>query len=200
LDDVRLEGVPLDLTWRVQPPEPPSVSDASFSITAGPRTDLFADPGGGSPSLNAPHALARVHGDFQLLARVSVDFGATFDAGALLVWSNADAWAKLALEYSPEGQATIVSVVTRRLSDDCNSLGLAGTSVWLRISRAADACAFHASFDGAVWLLIRHFSVEGWDPVEAGFLAQSPLGERCRATFSDVALLSVALADIRSGD
>jgi regulation of enolase protein 1 (concanavalin A-like superfamily) len=140
-----------------------------------------------------------MHGDFQFVARVSVEFGTTFDAGALVVWSDADRWAKLALEYSPEAQGTVVSVVTRRVSDDCNSFVVAGSSVWLRVSRLGDAGVFHASFDGSVWSLVRHFGIEGWDPVEAGFLAQSPRGEGCTVMFSDVALIHGALTDIRSG-
>jgi hypothetical protein len=50
-----------------------------------------------------------------------------------------------------------------------------------------------------VWLLVRHFAIEGWGSVEVGFLAQSPLGEGCRATFAGVALLPEGLADIRAG-
>jgi hypothetical protein len=199
VDDVRLPGVPIDFGWREPPAEPWVLSETGLTVAAGPRTDLFADPAGSPPILSAPRALGELSGDFQLLALVSVELVTTFDAGALLLWSDADRWAKLALERSPDGEGTVVSVVTRGRSDDCNSLAVDGSSIWLRISRIADACAFHVSHDGTVWRLIRHCAIAGWEPLEAGFLVQSPLGPGSTATFSDVRLRLATLADLRSG-
>ncbi len=199
VDDVRLPGVPVDFGWQVPPAEPVVVSEAGLTVAAGPRTDLFADPAGSQPILSAPRALGEMSGDFQLLTLVSVELTTTFDAGALLLWSDPERWAKLALERSPDGEGTVVSVVTRGRSDDCNSLAVDDSSIWLRISRIADACALHVSHDGTVWRLIRHFPIAGWEPLEAGFLVQSPLGPGARATFSHVSLRPTTLADIRSG-
>ena len=61
-------------------------------------------------------------------------------------------WAKLCFEYSPQREPMVVSVVTRGLSDDCNSFVVDGATVWLRIARVGSAFAFHASTDGAVEL------------------------------------------------
>jgi regulation of enolase protein 1 (concanavalin A-like superfamily) len=140
-----------------------------------------------------------VSGDFQLTARISVGFGAMFDAGALLLWAGDDAWGKLALECSSSGEPTVVSVVTRGRSDDCNSSSAGEPSLWLRVARLAEACAFHASADGETWQLIRHFAIADWDPIAVGLLAQSPVGSGCTATFADVRLTPETLADIRSG-
>ena len=89
----------------------------SLSLTAGAGTDLFVDPQGGPPVLNAPRVLARPAGDFQLSARVTVDFAATFDAGVLVLYEHGGAWAKLCFERSPLGEPMVVSVVTRGVSD-----------------------------------------------------------------------------------
>jgi hypothetical protein len=53
----------------------------------------------------------------------------------------------------------IVSVVTRGVSDDCNSQTVEGGEVWLRLARANGVFAFHASRDGERWELVRFFAL-----------------------------------------
>lgn len=171
----------------------------SLSMTAGPRTDLFVDPQGGSPALNAPRLLARAAGDFQLSARVTVDFAATFDAGVLALYADDGAWAKLCFERSPQGEPTVVSVVTRGVSDDANAFTVEGREVWLRVSRLGAAHAFHASTDGSRWRFVRHFALEPADGLAVGFLAQSPEGSGCAVTFDEIAYRPTRLTDLRSG-
>lgn len=172
---------------------------ASLAMTAGPRTDLFVDPEGGPPALNAPRLLGRPAGDFQLSARVTVDFADTFDAGVLALYADDRAWAKLCFERSPQGEPLVVSVVTRGVSDDANAFAVAGHSVWLRISRLGPAHAFHASTDGARWLFVRHFALEPADGLSVGFLAQSPTGAGCSVQFDEIVYRSERLTDLRSG-
>ena len=207
-DAVLLPGIPFELAWDLAPEHwEPVVGSASREagvlIEAGPLTDLFASPDDLVPSLNAPRLIGVPDSRFQLSALVEVEFGSTFDAGVLLVWVNERSWAKLCLEYSPAGQPMVVSVVTRGRSDDANSRDVAGSATWLRISRStAGSYAFHAATDGVHWSLIRHFHLDtGPDEVvRIGFLAQSPTGEGCRASFSQLRYLPDALDDLRSGD
>jgi uncharacterized protein len=182
----------VQLDWSAPPREP-------IALAAGPRTDLFSDPGGGEPVLNAPMLLGATEGDFVLSARVRADLRATFDAGALVLHAGDATWAKLALERSPQGEAMIVSVVTRGISDDANGAVVAGDSVWLRVARIGGACALHASADGARWDLVRHFALGGSAGLAAGFLAQSPTGDGCTATFDEIAFAARTLADLRDG-
>src|SRR3954447_12404278 len=94
--------------------DPPAVT-----ATAGRHTDIFIDPTAGTagstldPStLNAPTLLGfPPDGDLQFSARVSVEFGATYDAGVLLAWTDERHWGKLCFEQSPDGEPMIVSVV-----------------------------------------------------------------------------------------
>jgi uncharacterized protein len=182
----------VQLDWTALPPAP-------ISISARARSDLFVDPGGGAPALNAPMLLGATDGDFLLSARVRAELRETFDAGALMLHAGERTWAKLALERSPQGEAMIVSVVTRGVSDDANGAVVAGDSLWLRVARIGGACALHASADGADWDLVRHFALEAPGPLAAGFLAQSPTGEGCTATFDDVRFTAQTLADLRDG-
>ena len=70
---------------------------------------------------------------------MSVDFAATFDAGVLLLWVDERHWGKLCFEFSPAGEAMVVSVVTRGVSDDANAFMVTGRSVWLRVSESTTA-------------------------------------------------------------
>lgn len=170
----------------------------ALRLEAGARTDLFVSPAGAAPALNAPRQLAEAHGDFMLSARVDVSFASTFDAGVLLVWIDESNWGKLCLELSPHDGPMVVSVVTRGVSDDCNSWTVAGPT-WLRVARLGDEYAFHASSDGTTWSLVRHFALASSGDALVGFLAQSPTGEGCTATFESVSFSSERLGDLRSG-
>ena len=176
-----------------------SADGSSLAVETGPETDLFVDPGDGRETLNAPRLLGLVEGDFTLSARVSVAFRSTFDAGVLLLWASARSWAKLCFELSPQGEPMVVSVVTRGVSDDCNSFVVDDGDVRLRIARLGLAFAFHASTDGAVWRLVRHFALDAEAEPLVGFLAQSPLGTGCSVRFEQISYSPERLADLRSG-
>ena len=137
--------------------------------------------------------------DFMLSARVTVDFRSTFDAGVLVVYQHEKSWAKLCLEFSPDDQPMIVSVVTKGTSDDCNSPLVADNSVHLRVSRMGDAFAFHFSTDTKHWQMVRVFKLEPVG-VRAGFLVQSPVGDGCRVAFDQIGYAARRLADVRSGN
>jgi hypothetical protein len=141
-----------------------------------------------------------VAGDWMLSARVSATHKATFDAAVLVVHVDDRTWAKLCLELSPDGRVLVVSVVTRGVSDDCNSSAAPAASTWLRVSRLGRAFAFHASADGERWEMVRYFGLGTEAPVRVGFLAQSPTGDGCAATFERIDFRPERLADLRSGE
>ena len=198
------ERIPLLLgpfTWPVQPHEVDASQPGAISITAGPLSDLFSNPNGSESQANSPRGITDPgRGDFMLSARVRVSFVSTFDAGVLLIWQNADWWAKLCFEFSLQGQPMIVSVVTRDgASDDCNSAPIQGETVYLRLARIGSTFAFHYSSDGAYWHMVRYFTLERPDQVSVGFSAQSPRGQACTASFSSISFRRETLSDMRSG-
>jgi regulation of enolase protein 1 (concanavalin A-like superfamily) len=196
---MQLGRLPMAFEWQVAPADWAVGLDGTLQIVAGPSTDLFLDPAGGPAQLGAPRLMTAVDGDFQLSAYVKPDLQATFDAGALVLHAADHRWVKLALERSPHGEAMLVSVVTDGLSDDANGRVVTGHGVWLRLSRIAAACALHASDDGVRWELVRHFAFVAPEGLTAGFLAQSPTGEGCAATFDDLEFAAETLADLRDG-
>jgi regulation of enolase protein 1 (concanavalin A-like superfamily) len=188
-----------ELDWHVQPPESAEIGETSMAFAAGPRTDLFTDPGGGEPKADAPLLLGQADGDFQLRARVSAPLAATFDAAALVVWASPTEWGKLALERSPQRESTIVSVVTRGVSDDANSFTVPEPFAWLRIGRSGETLAFHASLDGLWWSLIRLFTFPGAGEASAGFLVQSPTGEGLHGRFDEIEWHAGPIGELRDG-
>ena len=168
------------------------------------HTDLYVDPSGADlagtgTTATAPALLGSPpDGDYQLSARVTVDFRSTYDAGVLLLHAGERTWAKLCLELSPAGAPMVVSVVTRDISDDANAFVVDGPSVGLRVSRIGRVHAFHASTDGRTWQLVRVFGLGDVAP-EVGFEAQSPTGDGCTATFDEVRFVPSTLTDPRDG-
>jgi regulation of enolase protein 1 (concanavalin A-like superfamily) len=204
-DSTNLASLPFALSpapddaWQADP------SYGVVTVTAPPRTDIFTDPAGATSDiesmLNAATLLGTPPpGDFQLSARVRVDFPSTFDAGVLLLWEDERHWGKLCFEFSPAGEPMVVSVVNRNFSDDANAFTVAGDSIWLRVSRVGHTYAYHASADGAYWRMIRYFSIG--DAIERhriGFEGQSPTGDGCTATFDQIRFARERLPNMRDG-
>jgi regulation of enolase protein 1 (concanavalin A-like superfamily) len=190
--------LPFSFSWLRQPAGW-SVQSGHLTIDAGPKTDWFADPGGAEPVLNGPLLVGSPPDeDFTLLARVRIEGASMFDAGALVMHADDETWAKLCLELSPQRRPMIVSVVTRGVSDDCNSETVESSEAWLRVARVEGAFAFHASGDGVRWELVRKFALPRSN-VSIGFGVQSPTGAGCSASFFEIAYAGRRLADLRDG-
>jgi uncharacterized protein len=194
-------GIPFPLVAEGAPACAVDLQGDAVVLTGSPKSDLFIDPAGDGAGPDAGRFLGQPPpGDFTLRARVDVGFRTAFDAAVLLVHVSESAWAKLCFEYSPLRRPTVVTVVTRGTSDDCNSFEVDGTSVRLRITRSGRTWAFHASADGTRWRLVRYFTLgehESGLIARVGFLAQSPFGESCRAVFDEITFSPGAPADLR---
>jgi regulation of enolase protein 1 (concanavalin A-like superfamily) len=198
-DRVTLPALPFELAWTVAPAAA-RVDDGVLEADAGPDSDLFHHPGGRPRRTNAAMLLGQPpDGDLLLSAHVDAALAHDFDAGALIVWQDAETWAKLALERSPDGDATFVTVVTDGLSDDSTHQAIPGNAAWLRVARTGTALAFHASQDGQRWTFLRQFALPSTSPQQLGFSVQAPHAPGCRARFSDVRFEQRTLAELRDG-
>ncbi|WP_405859474.1 DUF1349 domain-containing protein [Streptomyces sp. NBC_00090] len=185
--------------WAVSPAGL-ELDDDVLTVDAGAGTDVFTNPLTGEVKNDAARALlVPPPGDWQFSARLRVDFRAPWDAGAVLVWSAPDLWAKLNFEQAPDGPPTLFSVVTRGLSDDAVGWPIDGSAVWLRISRVDDGFAFHASPDGESWSLARQFSLGRAPDVRVGIEVQSPVGDGCRVRFDHMAMTPTRLPHLFDG-
>jgi regulation of enolase protein 1 (concanavalin A-like superfamily) len=196
---VTLKGIPGELEWK-NSPAGFHADDHGFTIEAGKSTDWYISPVDGKAAGNAPILLFEPAEDFVLSAKVTVAFGTQWDAGTLFVYIDDQTWAKLAFEMSVYKKPTIVSVVTRGVSDDCNSWSAAGDSIRLRVARLGKAFAFYASQDGRSWEMIRAFAPGTPARARVGFSAQSPIGPGAQATFTDIAYEARKIKDIFTGE
>lgn len=194
-----LDDLPGMAEWKNSPVRW-NIDDGRLTIVAGPSTDWYISPVDGKATNNAPLRLFRPGPDFVLTSKVTVEFGAQWDAGMLMVYANDTNWAKFALERSVSGEPTIVTVVTRGVSDDCNSSTVTGNSIWYRVARIGPAFAFYASPDGHLWKMIRAFTLGAAPDVRVGFGSQSPVGQSGTATFSEIQYSPRRIGDIFKGE
>lgn len=203
-ESIAVAGLPFELDWDGTP-SGGLRADGTLEIASSAKSDMFLDPGGPGRHMNVPRLIGRVPaGDFQLSAKTAVELESTFDAGAIIVLVDERHWAKLLLERSVAGAPTVVSVVTRGVSDDCDSFNTTENHIWLRVSRLGDAFAFHASLDGRLWRFVRYLSLacdheRAAGEIRIGFESQSPTGEGCVARFSEISFVPERLPDMRSG-
>ncbi len=195
-----LPALPAPLDWLIEPMEWKAAPDGSLSMFSGPQNDYFHDPATGKRTASAPFACMTLDApSFILSAHVQLAGSATYDAGVLFVAVSDDTWAKFCLEVSPAGTPTIVSVVTRGVSDDCNSVTLAAPEVYLRVAKTGNTLAFHYSLDGSFWHMVRYFSLGELASARIGFVAQSPVGQGAHVTFSRFAYRTGELTNLRDG-
>jgi regulation of enolase protein 1 (concanavalin A-like superfamily) len=195
-----MAGMPASFHWHAEPEAWQIDEDGSLSVRAGPKTDFFNDPASGARVATAPCALMETaEPSFVLSVQVAVVAQSTFDAGLIFVRTQHDHWAKFCVEQSPAGDPTIVSVVTRGVSDDCNHAVLRAPQAYLRVAKTRRTVAFHYSVDGTHWQLARYCSLGEPERLQIGWVAQSPVGEGCEAAFRHFSYRTGELANLRDG-
>jgi regulation of enolase protein 1 (concanavalin A-like superfamily) len=176
------------------------VEGETLRITAAGGTDWTNDAFGSAQQHAATALTFLPAADFALSARVQVPTDrTTFDAGVLAIWGDRDHWAKLCFEFSPQGEAMVVSVVTNNYSDDCNSTVVTDEWIYLRVLRSGAGWAFHSSRDGIEWTFVRVFRLGFDGPLRVGFMSQSPNGDGCTAVFDRIRYTSAVPTDLRNG-
>lgn len=184
-DNPVLPGFPHSVHWRNSPADW-NVRDGVLTIKSAEKTDSYISPTDGQKSANSPIMLFPAPKDFWFSAKVTVDFKSAFDAGALAVYADEKNWIKFAFENSVDGSHSIVSVVTRGISDDCTGTAIESNSVYLKVSKSGQAIFLYFSTDGQKWKLTRALNLGPEQPLQFGFSAQSPSGKGSTVTFSEI--------------
>ena len=129
---------PDGLKW-LNEPEEYSFENNSLIITAGPESDFFNDPSARTINANAPFLFMEQSGDFVATALLKPDFSDMWNAMSIMMHINNRNWIKFAFERSDATGKSIVTVVTREVSDDANGVILEEVdSVWLKLARKND--------------------------------------------------------------
>lgn len=181
-----IAGLPGPLVWQHPPAHWKIDNGNTLSITADKQTDWYNSAMYEAPRDNSARLLFKPTDDFALSAKVDVDFKSQWDSGVLVLYVNDSVWAKLCFEMTIEKHPSIVSVVTRGLSDDSISIPIQGSSVYLKVAKVGHAIYFFASEDGKNWSILRIFSLGEKQDLRVGFSSQAPVGDRCTTTFSQI--------------
>jgi regulation of enolase protein 1 (concanavalin A-like superfamily) len=109
-------------------------------------------------------------------------------------------WVKFCFEKDYIGARRVVSVVTKNISDDSNSVEISDNKVYYKIAKADNVITLYYSEEGLKWFLVRHFQFDAGENFKVGFLAQSPTGTRCEVKFSNIQYHSKRIRDPYAGE
>ena len=180
----RIESIPYSLTV-YNSPVGYSIEKNAIQLSAEGKTNLYNNSNGSPKVTNAPMILFEPDGDFTLSAKVSGKLKAIYDVAALVVYQDENTWAKFCYENSVKKQPTIVSVVTRTYSDDCNSI-LTGDYAYIAIIKKGNQYTFNYSIDRKEWDMIRSFNLETTGKIKVGFAAHGSRGDGFTGVFSEI--------------
>lgn len=198
-DTVRINEIPHLMTWDNKPMQFSFVNGV-MRIKAGAKTDMFRDPNVTYNTDNAPKLLFEADSDFVLSASIQHSFINKWDGGALVLFEDSLNWIKFCFEKDYTGARRVVSVVTKDISDDCNSAEISKNIVYYKIAKAGNVITLYYSADGKKWLLIRHLQFNNQKKIRVGFLAQSPTGNSCEVIFSNIRYSAKRINDPYTGE
>lgn len=196
---VRTPWIPFDLLWE-NSPKSFSVDKTGLRIEAGDSTDMFRDPNVTYNTDTAPKLCFQPDQHFVLSASISHDFVSKWDGGALFLKSDSLNWIKFCFEKDYTGSRRVVSVVTKGVSDDCNSVAIRSNTVFFKMAKADNVVTLYYSEDGRRWFLVRHLQFDCASHFTIGFLAQSPVGQSCRVSFGDIRYSAHRIRDPYTGE
>jgi regulation of enolase protein 1 (concanavalin A-like superfamily) len=173
---LKFSGIQHPLSWTNKPISY-KINPESILIEAGEKTDMFRDPNVTYNTDNAPRLSFTADPNFVLTAEIHHDFTSKWDGGAIVLEADKLNWIKFCFEKDYTGVHRVVSVVTKGISDDCNSVAITGNQVFYKIAKAENVIILYYSGDGKKWFLIRHLQFNTNKPIKLGFMAQSPTGK-----------------------
>lgn len=198
-DTIQMSGIPRGLTWEIKPRKY-LLGKKSITIFSGEKTDMFRDPNVTYNTDNAPKLLFRADSNFVFTAAIEHAFISKWDGGALVLKADSLNWVKCCFEKDYTGARRIVTVVTKGISDDCNSVKLTKNKVYFKIAKADNVITLYYSESGKNWYLIRHFTFDSSKDLQVGLLAQSPTGKDCQVTFSELKYQAKKIKDPYVGE
>jgi len=195
---INVPGVDTPMSW-IHMPLDYRLTKTGITITAPGKTDKYAAPDGGDPTDKATRVVFDSAGDFTFSAAVSHKFASVWDSGGVIVEADLTHWFKFEFERDYTGAHRVVSVVTKELSDDVNSIEINSDTAFLEVAKAGDAFYLYSSNDGKSWYLVRAFNFKSEHPLKVGLIAQCPVGNGATITFSDVKFSPTRIKDIWKG-
>ncbi len=198
-DSVRINSIPHGMFWENNPKKF-SASDNELVMVAGEKTDMFRDPNVTYNTDNAPKLLFHPDNDFVLIVSIEHSFASKWDGGAIVLKQDSLNWIKFCFEKDYTGARRVVSVVTKNISDDCNSVEIKTNRVFYKLAKADNVITLYYSVEGKNWFLVRHLQFDSDNNLALGFLAQSPTGKQCEVKFSGISYQAKKIKDPYLGE
>ena len=199
IDSIRINSIPYGMFWENKA-EKFSATNSEMIMVAGEKTDMFRDPNVTYNTDNAPKLLFRPDHDFVLIVTIEHSFSSKWDGGAIVLKQDSLNWIKFCFEKDYTGAKRVVSVVTKNISDDCNSVELKTNKVYYKLAKADNVITLYYSLEGKKWFLVRHLQFDTDKDLKLGFLAQSPTGRRCEVKFSNISYVAKKIKDPYLGE
>lgn len=191
---------PPQLSW-MNKPENFSLTEGHLKIEARKGTDFFIDPESGEVTATAPYLYKELEGDFVAELKLRPDFTSQWNAGAIFMMIDESNWIKFAYENSDATGKSIVSVVTRDVSDDANGVVLNDQEeLWLKMIRKGDIYSMLWSLDGIEYKMCRLAAMKESVTVKIGLEAQCPVGETAVHDFLYFGVESKTVKNLRKGE
>ncbi len=189
-----------DFKW-LNEPGSFEIKEGTLKVVAEKETDFFNNPEDQKKTATAPILYKEVKGDFVAKALVRPDFSSLWNAVALMVHIDNDHWIKFAFENSDATGRSIVSVVTKEISDDANGAILKDQDqIWLKLVRKNHNYSMLWSKDGNDFKMARLSTLPNADSVKIGIEAQSPVGEAATHEIVYFEITKTTVKDLRKGE
>ncbi len=198
-DSLRFRSIPFSLHWENKPLSY-KLATNGLTIVAGAKTDMFRDPNVTYNTDNAPKLLFTPDSNFIFSTGIQHNFTSKWDGGAIVIIEDSLNWIKFCFEKDYTGTRRVVSVVTKDISDDCNSVAINGNLVYYKVAKADNVITLYYSLDNKKWFLVRHLQFNNKKPLKIGFLSQSPTGKLCTVQFTGIRYLAKKISDPYVGE
>ena len=191
---------PGNFKW-LNEPKSFNIENGSINVLAEKGTDFFNNPEDSTLTSTAPFLYQEVSGDFVATTLVRPDFSSMWNAVALMVHIDDNSWIKFAFENSDATGRSIVSVVTKGVSDDANGAILNDKDViWLKLIRKANIYSMFWSLDGVDYKMSRLTSMPVADTIKVGLEFQSPVGKPAEHEVDYFQIKHTTVQDLRKGE
>jgi regulation of enolase protein 1 (concanavalin A-like superfamily) len=167
-DSISVPSIPYKLFWENSPAHFEN-NRTNLVIEAGEKTDMFRDPNVTYNTDKAPKLLFVPDSNFILTVSIKHDFTNKWDGGAIVLKSDSLNWIKFCFEKDYTGAKRVVSVVTKNISDDCNSVASVPNIIFYKVAKAGNVITLYYSNDGKSWFLVRHLQFDFKSPLKIKF-------------------------------
>lgn len=189
-----------DLKWLNQP-KSFTIKNNSLTVVVEKGSDFFNNPEDSTITSTAPVLYKQVSGDFVAKALVRPDFSSMWNAAAIMVHIDSNNWIKFAFENSDATGQSIVTVVTKNVSDDANGVILTNhEKVWLKLVRKGNIYSMLWSLDDKDYKMARLTAMPPVDPIKIGVEAQCPVGKSATHEILYFEVEKKTVADLRKGE